>query len=579
MNIKLTYKISIPLLILSLFMMPVNVKAKTANNEETDNSLPLYEENFEFRTVNLDGTIETVYVEDGSKREEPPINSLLKGIGGYSMFSNENNRNISYGVVNFKTKACDTNTSYVEEKSGRAGYTNGCYGTDGAYLGMSNGKVRFMQSGVIGLVDSSEVEILDYKDSTSVKSVNFYRVEQGRIRHYITTNLASSNYSGVLDIGPAQTYMNSNVPYYSYDGHYFYTSYENMINDYKNNTRSNSINPNNSYYSYFQFLSHRSQTALNSDQFNSTAINNGGSASVMAATGSSFISAQNSYGANALITFGTAANESAWGTSNIAKTKYNLFGHSAYDSSPDSAGAYASPNDSVIAHAKTFVSINYMDPKDYFRNYQGPHLGDKQNGFNVRYASDPYWGEKNAAIAYAVDRANGNKDYGKYSIGLVDDYNITIYKDPTSSSSKLYQTNNPGNVPVLILEEVEGESINGNTKWYKIQTDAPLNSARTAIMQDTGDYNFNNDYGYISANYVRIANEASASSGGYNKGDVNGDGKVSSLDYILIKNHITGSKVLTGDVLGRADVNGDGNVTSLDYIKVKNHITGTNPLF
>lgn len=50
---------------------------------------------------------------------------------------------------------------------------------------------------------------------------------------------------------------------------------------------------------------------------------------------------------------------------------------------------------------------------------------------------------------------------------------------------------------------------------------------------------------------------------------MNGDDKVSSLDYIQIKNHIMKTKVLTGNALTRADVNRDGIVSSLDYIKIK----------
>ena len=54
-------------------------------------------------------------------------------------------------------------------------------------------------------------------------------------------------------------------------------------------------------------------------------------------------------------------------------------------------------------------------------------------------------------------------------------------------------------------------------------------------------------------------------------GDVNGDGKVSSQDYILVKNHITG-KLLTGDLLKSADFNGDGKINSQDYILIKKYI-------
>lgn len=65
----------------------------------------------------------------------------------------------------------------------------------------------------------------------------------------------------------------------------------------------------------------------------------------------------------------------------------------------------------------------------------------------------------------------------------------------------------------------------------------------------------------------------------YLKGDVNGDGYISSKDYNAIKNHITGSKILVDNILKRADVNGDGYISSKDYNAIKNHITGNKKLF
>lgn len=64
-------------------------------------------------------------------------------------------------------------------------------------------------------------------------------------------------------------------------------------------------------------------------------------------------------------------------------------------------------------------------------------------------------------------------------------------------------------------------------------------------------------------------------------GDVNGDGKVSSSDYILIRKHILGQSTLTGNNKTRADVNSDNKINSLDYIKVKKMILSgntTNPV-
>ena len=57
-------------------------------------------------------------------------------------------------------------------------------------------------------------------------------------------------------------------------------------------------------------------------------------------------------------------------------------------------------------------------------------------------------------------------------------------------------------------------------------------------------------------------------------GDVNGDGKVNSIDYILVRKHILSSPKLTGDKLTRADVNNDKNINSKDYIIIKKIILG-----
>ena len=61
-------------------------------------------------------------------------------------------------------------------------------------------------------------------------------------------------------------------------------------------------------------------------------------------------------------------------------------------------------------------------------------------------------------------------------------------------------------------------------------------------------------------------------------GDTNGDGKISSLDYMKIKNHILKSSNLTGVSETSADTNKDGKITAVDYMKVKNHILGSSKI-
>lgn len=55
-------------------------------------------------------------------------------------------------------------------------------------------------------------------------------------------------------------------------------------------------------------------------------------------------------------------------------------------------------------------------------------------------------------------------------------------------------------------------------------------------------------------------------------GDANGDGNITPLDYVKIKNNIMNITKLEGIYNIAGDVNRDGNITPLDYVKVKNHI-------
>ena len=60
----------------------------------------------------------------------------------------------------------------------------------------------------------------------------------------------------------------------------------------------------------------------------------------------------------------------------------------------------------------------------------------------------------------------------------------------------------------------------------------------------------------------------------YQKGDVNGDGKISLLDLVHIKRHLLGISTLEGTQFAAADINEDGKVTLLDYAMVKRHLLG-----
>ncbi len=499
-------------------------------------------------------------------------------------------RDLKYGVVNFRTKSsASLNTNYVDAVTGESGYTNGYYAADAAFLGYENGKVKFMLSGVVGLVNASEVEVLD---ATEDWYVSFYRCEQGVLKHYIKNSMYGNSYSSAITVGEMQPYMKNNVYYYSYDGHYFYTDYIDMLDDYLNDTRANAINADKPYYNYYQFVSNRSKTGFTADDINNYVKYYLGSSYTSAKTkmyqmGQYYIQYQNQYGANALAVFGVSANESAFGTSNIAKTKNNLFGHNAVDSDPDMANGYSSPQNSIKDHAKYYVNLWYSTPK--YSTYHGSFLGDKASGM-LSYASDPYWGEKAAHWAWSLDLYTKDKsDVGKETLVFKDAGAVNVRKEPSTSSTVLYTTPENANMSFVLLDEVKGSTVSGSDVWYKIQLDVPLNSNRTAIDYSGDKYDFAKSYGYIHSSLLSKdvldndggggSGDGGSDSGAYKKGDVNGDGYVSSKDYNAIKNHITGTRKMTGDTLERGDVNDDGYISSKDYNAIKNHITGYKKLF
>lgn len=62
------------------------------------------------------------------------------------------------------------------------------------------------------------------------------------------------------------------------------------------------------------------------------------------------------------------------------------------------------------------------------------------------------------------------------------------------------------------------------------------------------------------------------------KGDVNGDGNVSAIDYVSIRKHIMNSGSLNGSYAIAADINNDSIIGAVDYVMVRKYIMGTGTL-
>ena len=67
--------------------------------------------------------------------------------------------------------------------------------------------------------------------------------------------------------------------------------------------------------------------------------------------------------------------------------------------------------------------------------------------------------------------------------------------------------------------------------------------------------------------------------GNVKRGDLNGDGKISVTDYLLIKRVILGTLRFQGEYLKAADVDADGVLSATDYILVKKHMMELSDLY
>lgn len=519
----------------------------------------------------IGGDLETIETFDNQAEAQEALTQMenQRQEVNYTVAPFDLSRSITTGVAYIKTSGV---SEYTNVKTKMSGYTTGAYGVDAAYLGTYNGKIRLKFSGVVADFSPSDVNVVNY---SSDADVSYYKVEDGILRHYYV--YGSSHAYASTRVGYALDYLNENQAYYSYDGHYFYSDYPTMIKDYQNDVYTHAVNPDEPYYNYYQYLSHRAKSNLSGSDFDQISKDVMGSTSYLSSKfnnmGDYFVKYQNEYSVNAMLMFGVAANESNWGRSSIAQDKNNLFGHGANDSNPYwGASGYDSPASSIYDHAWHFVSRTYLDYPDW--RYYGAHLGDKEGGMNVKYASDPYWGEKAASRSYHLSEQP--EEYGAETIGIIDGVltRYPLYKEPSTNSQVVFSASYLSNLPVVIIDTLEAE---GKT-WYKILSDTSLTNDRTQTDYSKV-YDASRDYLYVLADTVSIVNgqeeepqEPSVPTDPIILGDVNGDGKISPVDYVKVKNHIIGKSVLTGDSLKAADVNQDGKISPVDYVKIKNKI-------
>ena len=109
---------------------------------------------------------------------------------------------------------------------------------------------------------------------------------------------------------------------------------------------------------------------------------------IFAENAETFYNAEQKYKINGIFLASIGIHESAWGTSSIAKNKYNLFGYKAYDRNPaEYAQEFTSYEECIDVVANSLAS-NYLSSSGKYYN------GATIKGVNTKYASDKEWHTK-----------------------------------------------------------------------------------------------------------------------------------------------------------------------------------------
>ncbi|MEK4221897.1 S-layer homology domain-containing protein [Bacillus sp. FSL W8-0116] len=307
---------------------------------------------------------------------------------------------------------------------------------------------------------------------------NYYQAQNGELVHYLYVDTGNSSYYTSYTVGKAPSFLKEGQPYYSWDGYTFYDANHRKVG---------------TAYQYFQFLSARTPTSYTAAQLDQAIMTklaeleklyqqnpdkyakykDATKRSKLIGLGSHLKQVESEKHINALLILGLAFNESDYGLSPKVQQKNNLFGYGAVDSNPNQADVFPSPKDCVDALADkfnyTYLAVNNKKTPPGVDGWaaNGAVPGNKGTGFNVKYASDMFWGEKLARHMYSIDKMLGGKDFGKYSIGLTDGYDpndgLNVRSQPKVSSSTLLFEYNKLGMPVTI--------IGTSGSWYKIYSD------------------------------------------------------------------------------------------------------------
>jgi beta-N-acetylglucosaminidase len=319
-------------------------------------------------------------------------------------------------------------------------------GTETEFLDAGETWVKAKFNNTIGYFKMDEVTL---HPTVQVKGSSYYKAVNGELWHY--TYNVNTNSHAAFWFGDSGKLPNGN--YTSKNGHTF-----------TGNGQTYEM------YQYFNVMPLYTKTSYTAEQLNDFVKNNKPdyvNNTILETLGKAFKDAEAKYNVNAMYLLAHAIHESRWGTSKLAIEKRNLFGLKAYDGSAYESGDIYKSYEACI---EDLVKGYLLDPtSSYFIHgwkAQGEVVGDKELGMNIRYASDPYWGQKIAGYMYRIDKYLDGKERNAHDIAVTLTSGVNVRSDATAKvSNVLYKLSRTG-LPVMVLSKVDSKS--GEGTWLQI---------------------------------------------------------------------------------------------------------------
>lgn len=187
-----------------------------------------------------------------------------------------------------------------------------------------------------------------------------------------------------------------------------------------------------------------------------------------------------------------------------------------------------------------------------------------------------------AATSTVSGTGNYSLNYGNNTIeitcisqsGNARTYSITVARQQPEASGQTMQITD--NTSITTAYAVSGDSVTGiapGTSAAAVQAGITGNGCTVQVLNADGTANTGN-VGTGNKVTVYVNGQPVKQYEVVIYGDVNGDGKISNIDVVLMQRHILGITTQSGAYLQAANTNKDGSVSNIDVVIAQRHILG-----